>query len=48
MRRRQFAGLWSVAAWPGVVRGQQAAVPVIGWLTSVSRTTGLRPFEVFS
>jgi putative ABC transport system substrate-binding protein len=33
MRRREFlAGLGSTAAWAVMARGQQAAMPVIGWL----------------
>jgi putative ABC transport system substrate-binding protein len=36
MRRRTFiAGLGSAAAWPAVVRAQQGALPVVGFVTSV-------------
>ena len=49
MRRREFiAGLSSAAAWPVAADAQQAEVPVIGWLTSVSRNAGLPGFGVFA
>ncbi len=48
MRRRAFiAGLGSVAAWPVVVRGQQARIPVIGFMSSRSPADSQRPVEAF-
>jgi hypothetical protein len=49
IRRREFiAGLRSTAAWPVVARGQQAAVPVIRFLSNpLMMTTGLLPFRSY-
>src|ERR1700746_2802013 len=48
MRQREFiAGLGSAAAWPVVVRAQQAAAPVIGWLMATSREANLGRLAAF-
>jgi putative ABC transport system substrate-binding protein len=45
MLRREFiARLGSAAAWPTVARAQQAAIPVIGWLSSGTQS---RSFSAF-
>ena len=48
MRRREFiAGLAGAAAWPVAARGQQTAVPVIGFLETVSPSFGTRILAPF-
>jgi putative ABC transport system substrate-binding protein len=48
MRRREFiAGLGSAAAWPVVARAQQAAVPVIGWLSGRNSETDAHVLPAF-
>ena len=39
MRRREFIAGLSVAAWPVVAQGQQPAMPVVGYLSTVSANT---------
>ena len=48
MRRRTFiAVLGGAAAWPLVARGQQAAVPVIGFLHGSSPEARVRELAAF-
>src|SRR6516162_11364065 len=48
MRRREFiAGLGSTAAWPTVARAQQAAMPVIGYLSARSSESEVAMLAAF-
>jgi putative ABC transport system substrate-binding protein len=48
MRRREFiAGLGGAAAWPLVARGQQAAVPLVGFLNSGSWASTAHQVQAF-
>lgn len=49
MRRREFLGVLSgaAAAWPMVARGQQAAMPVVGFLRSASAVDSAHIVKAF-
>ena len=48
IKRRQFiAGLGSAAAWPVVARAQQAAMPVIGYLSGRSAESDVSMLAAF-
>jgi putative ABC transport system substrate-binding protein len=49
MKRREFiAGVGSAAAWPVVARAQQPALPVVGFLSSLSAGDGRQIMDAFS
>jgi putative ABC transport system substrate-binding protein len=48
LRRREFiAGLGGAAAWPLAVRGQQRAMPVVGWLSTRNSETDANVLPAF-
>ena len=48
MRRREFiAGLGGAAAWPVVARAQQPALPVIGYLSTLTQEADRRTLAAY-